>query len=124
VQETLTDGMDTVWCWGYDEDETEDIENYRVASKGLGYDSYDYTQYAKVKPDSTIYINFGSTQKTINKGLYGFHIAGIYGRKQIPNDTSALDQWNWMSDLAPNSLRFPGGADSKFMHLLEGPGYG
>jgi len=124
VQETLTDGMDTVWCWGYDEDETEDIENYRVASKGLGYDSYDYTQYAKVKPDSTIYINFGSTQKTINKGLYGFHIADIYGRKQIPNDTSAIDQWNWMSNLAPNSLRFPGGADSKFMHLLEGPGYG
>ncbi|MBK9505555.1 MAG: hypothetical protein IPO03_09315 [Bacteroidetes bacterium] len=66
----------------------------------------------------------GSNQKTINQGLYGFHIAGIYGRKVIPNDGSAIDQWQWMSELAPSSLRFPGGADSKFMHLLDGPGYG
>lgn len=74
--------------------------------------------------DSTIYVNLGSNINDVNQGQYGFHIAGIFGRKQIPNDSSALDQWNWMSDLAPASLRFPGGADSKFMHLLEGPGYG
>lgn len=125
IQETLTDGMDTVWYWGLDEEELETGENYRTSS-GMKkeYFSNNYSQYAKVHGDSTIYVNLGSNINDVNQGQYGFHIAGIFGRKQIPNDSSALDQWNWMSDLAPASLRFPGGADSKFMHLLEGPGYG
>ena len=115
--------MDTVWYWGLDEEELETGENYRTSS-GMKkeYFSNNYSQYAKVHGDSTIYVNLGSNINDVNQGQYGFHIAGIFGRKQIPNDSSALDQWNWMSDLAPASLRFPGGADSKFMHLLEGPG--
>ena len=122
IQETLTDGLDTIWYWGTDET-TEEI-NLRTTGTYNYHNSSDYSQYAKVHADSTIYINLGSNQKTINQGLYGFHIAGIYGRKVIPNDGSAIDQWQWMSELAPSSLRFPGGADSKFMHLLDGPGYG
>lgn len=122
IQETLTDGLDTVWYWGYD-DPTEEL-NLKTAGAPNLYSSSSSSQYAKVHADSTIYINIGSNQKTVNQGLYGFHIAGIYGRKQIPNDGTATDQWEWMSDLAPSSLRFPGGSDSKFMHLLDGPGYG
>jgi len=122
IQETLTDGLDTIWYWGIDE-ATEEI-NLRTTGIYNYHNSSDYSQYAKVHADSTIYINLGSNQKTINQGLYGFHIAGIYGRRVIPNDGSATDQWQWISDLAPSSLRFPGGSDSKFMHLLDGPGYG
>lgn len=32
IQETLTDGMDTVWYWGLDEEELETGENYRTSS--------------------------------------------------------------------------------------------
>jgi hypothetical protein len=105
--------------------ELEGGDYYRTSSDHKSYySSDDYSQYAKVHADSTIYISLGSIRKPTMDGLFGFHIAGIYGRKQIPHDASALDQWGWMSDLAPSSLRFPGGADSKFMHLMEGPGYG
>ncbi|HNE45137.1 MAG TPA: T9SS type A sorting domain-containing protein [Chitinophagales bacterium] len=118
----MTDGQDTIWYWNPDESTVE------INLRTTVVDNYDYSdnysQYLKVYPDSTIYIKIGSNQKTINFGLFGFHIAGIFGRKQIPNDSSAIDQWQWMSELAPESLRFPGGADSKFMHLLDGPGYG
>lgn len=104
IQETLTDGLDTIWYWGIDET-TKEI-NLRTTGTYNYHNSSDYSQYAKVHADSTIYINLGSNQKTINQGLYGFHIAGIYGRKVIPNDGSATDQWQWMSELAPSSLRF------------------
>ncbi|HRF75145.1 MAG TPA: T9SS type A sorting domain-containing protein [Chitinophagales bacterium] len=122
IQETLTDGLDTVWYWGID----GPTEGMNLKTEGTTYyqNSNNISQYSKVHADSTIYINLGSTQKSVNKGLYGFHIEGIYSRKVIPNDGSAVDQWQWMSELAPSSLRFPGGSSSKFMHLLDGPGYG
>ena len=117
IEETLADGMDTIWYWN--EDVSEQATNLRTVSGEYQFThSNSSSQYAKIKGDSTIYINIGSIQKNVNEGLYGFHVAGIYGRKQIPNDSSAIDQWNWMSDLAPKTLRFPGGSDSKFMHLL------
>jgi len=124
IEETFADGIDTIWYWDDGISDSATIINLRTASGNNNTYSNNNNQYAKIKGDSTIYINFGSVQKTVNQGLNGFHVAGIFGRKQIPNDSSALDQWNWMSNFAPNSLRFPGGADSKFMHLLQGSGYG
>ena len=29
----------------------------------------------------------------------------------------SAEQWQWLSDLQPKTLRFPGGSSSKFMHL-------
>jgi len=107
VVETNSDGLDTVWYYGNEEADTTYQDELRL---GLN--------------DSTININLGSTMKTVSKGLYGFNTAGIFSRKQMPNDGSALDQWQWMSDLRPETLRFPGGADSKFTDPLTGPGYG
>ena len=107
VVETNTDGLDTVWYFGADATDTIDEEALRL---GLN--------------DSIININLGSTMKTVTKGLYGFNTAGIFNRKSMPNDGSADDQWQWLSDLKPETLRFPGGAECRFMDVMEGPGYG
>jgi len=102
-----TDGLDTVWYYGNEIADTANTEGFRL---GLN--------------DSVINISMGSTMKTVNKGLYGFNTAGIFGRKIMPNDSSSLDQWQWLSDLKPETLRFPGGADCRFMDVMQGPGYG
>ncbi len=111
VQETVIDGVDTVWYIG--PDETEEMgEELKL---GLLH-------------DSVITINLGNQKKTVAKTLYGFATAGIFTRLQMPRpvgtDTFSVDQWQWMSDLKPEVLRFPGGAESKFMDVLKGPGYG
>ena len=106
VQETVVDGIDTVWYLGYDTITTE-FEEFKLGIL-----------------DSIITINLGSTKKTVTKSLFGFATAGIFQRLQMPNDSSSLDQWQWISDIQPQVLRFPGGADSKFMDVLSGPGYG
>lgn len=107
VVETNTDGLDTVWYFGADATDTIDEEALRL---GLN--------------DSIININLGSTMKPVTKGLYGFNTAGIFNRKSMPNDGSADDQWQWLSDLRPETLRFPGGAECRFMDVMKGPGYG
>lgn len=114
VQETAIDGIDTVWYIG--ESETESTSEPNVNLK-LGFVF-----------DSVITINLGNQKTAIAKDLFGFATAGIFTRLQMPIpqgvDTFSLDQWQWMSDLKPQILRFPGGAESKFMDVLKGPGYG
>lgn len=107
IVDTNTDGMDTVWFYGDNLTDTINTEDFRL---GLH--------------DSVINVSLGSIMKPVNKGLYGFNTAGIFGRKIMPNDTSSIDQWQWLSDLKPETLRFPGGADCKFMDVMQGPGYG
>lgn len=75
-------------------------------------------------PGFTIQIQPRPLLKNVAMGQHGVHIGGMFDKNTIPNDSSAMDQWNWLSELAPKVLRFPAGANSKFMHLLEGPGYG
>ena len=43
----------------------------------------------------------------------------MFDNATCPNDGSATDQWQWLSDLRPEVLRFPHGANGKFMHLLH-----
>lgn len=107
VVETVSDGLDTIWYFGSNVSDTIETDALRL---GLN--------------DSVITINLGSTMKPVTKNLYGFNTAGVFGRRNIPNDTSSADQWQWMSDLKPETLRFPGGADCKFMDVMQGPGYG
>lgn len=106
VQETNFDGIDTIWYLG--------IEDSDVASESMKVGLV----------DSSITINLGNEKRSVIKSLFGFGTAGIFTKNQMPNDTFALDQWQWTSDLQPQVLRFPGGAESKFMDVLKGPGYG
>lgn len=68
-----------------------------------------------------INITLGSSTKTINRGLYGIHIGGMFDNTTLPNDGSSDYGWQWLIDLAPEVLRFPSGSYSKFMHLLHDP---
>lgn len=61
----------------------------------------------------------GSAPENTNKGLYGINVSGMFDNATCPNDGSAADQWQWLSDLKPEVLRFPHGANGKFMHLLH-----
>lgn len=111
VLETVIDGIDTVWYLGIEETDNN-IEEMKI---GL--------------LDSFITINLGNQKKVVQKNLFGFATAGIFTKNQmpinvLPADTFSLDQWQWTSDLQPQVLRFPGGAESKFMDVLKGPGYG
>lgn len=111
VQETLIDGIDTVWYIG--------VEEIQEAGEGFKLGLIN---------DSVITINLGNQKKPVAKNLFGFATAEIFSRLQMPipvgTDTFSRDQWNWMSELSPEVLRFPGGAESKFMDVLKGPGYG
>ncbi|MBK8489286.1 MAG: hypothetical protein IPL48_16070 [Bacteroidetes bacterium] len=75
-------------------------------------------------PNNNILIQPRAMLKNVAMGQHGLHIGGAFDNNTIPNDSSAMDQWNWLSELAPKVLRFPSGANNKFMHLLDGPGYG
>ena len=82
--------------------------NYTSAKIGLGVDPITCTPL------------FGDAQpEIINKGLYGINVSGMFDNATCPNDGSAADQWQWLSDLRPEVLRFPHGANGKFMHLLH-----
>lgn len=61
----------------------------------------------------------GSAPEITNKGLYGINVSGMFDDATCPNDGSATDQWQWLSDLRPEVIRFPHGANGKFMHLLH-----
>ena len=68
-----------------------------------------------------ITITPGVITKTVAPGLFGVHIEGMFTPKHLPQDTGNVNfpnAWNWMSDLKPKVLRFPGGASSRWMHLL------
>lgn len=66
-----------------------------------------------------IYITFGDATKSINQNQYGIHIGGMFDNSTFPNNGTSDYGWQWLVDLAPESLRFPSGSYSKFMHLLH-----
>lgn len=120
VIEIVPDGLDTVFYFG--DEETIDTAALRLTYSGY-HDANTYQ--AKIGlTDSTIYVRIGNSVKNVNKGLLGYHLGGAFDNQTIPNDSSSIDQWNWLSELRPESVRIFSGSFSKFMHLLSGPGYG
>lgn len=67
--------------------------------------------------------HLGGSPKPINRGIYGFHIGGMFDNSTLRNDDDDANDyaWQWLIDLAPEVLRFPSGSYSKFMHLLRDP---
>lgn len=66
-----------------------------------------------------IKINVGGYSKSVSGNLYGVAIEDIFGTGHIPEgDAYNTQAWDWISDLCPQSIRFPGGASDRFMHLL------
>ncbi|MBK9554485.1 MAG: hypothetical protein IPO47_01405 [Bacteroidetes bacterium] len=117
--EEIVDLADTIFNSGLDtiyviEDSISETTGFRTGA------SLDCTT-----PASTMSINLNKTVKTINKGQFGINVTGMFTKSTLYGDTYSEDQWQWISDMRPKVLRFPGGSSSKFMHLLTGDkGYG
>lgn len=117
--EEIVDLADTVYNSGMDtiyviEDSTSETTGFRT---GASLDC--------ATPASTMSINLNKTVKTINKGQFGVNVTGMFTKSTLYGDIYSEDQWQWLSDMRPKVLRFPGGSSSKFMHLLTGDkGYG
>lgn len=80
--------------------------------------STNYLSNARIINSDEIGINIKNDINTINEGLFGFHIEGMFRPLILGEDGDYSEQgWDWMSDLKPKTIRFPGGASSRFMHL-------
>lgn len=101
-------GLDTLFILYDDTTET-----------GIDSINNDNLRYFDANKDITI--TPGVITKTVASGLFGIHIEGMFLPKHLPEDTDNVNYpnaWNWMADLKPTVLRFPGGASSRWMHLL------
>ncbi len=117
--EEIVDLSDTVYNSGMDtiyviEDSTSEASGFRT---GATLDC--------LLSGTTMSVNLNKTTKTINKGQYGMNITGMFTKSTLYGDIYSADQWQWLSNMRPKVLRFPGGSSSKFMHLLSADkGYG
>jgi len=100
-EDFYTDGGDTIW---------------------LEYsDTADVPEMARMDPAHSlgIGVTLSGITSPVNSGLYGIHVAGMFKKKNMPEGTFGEDQWQLMEYLCPTVLRFPGGAESKLMHVLH-----
>jgi len=67
-----------------------------------------------------IIVTLGGVTKNIAPGLFGYHIEGMFTLAHMPEfGYNYPNTWEWLAQLKPQVLRFPGGASSRFMHLLN-----
>jgi hypothetical protein len=97
------DSLDTIYLL---EDEYVSGESYRT-----GFET------ACLGGGISMSINLNKTIKDINQGHYGINITGMFSPATLYEGPYSAEQWQWLSDLQPKTLRFPGGSSSKFMHL-------
>jgi len=105
----VSDGLDTIFVF-----------NDEVVSEDSIPDST-YIELREFDITKDITINPGNQLLSIEPGLFGYHIEGMFHTSHMPEDATNVNYpntWDWLADLKPRVLRFPGGASSKFMHLL------
>jgi len=109
----LNSGLDTIYIV---EDTVNEMAGYKTG-----------TSIECTATGSAITVNLNKTIKTINKGQFGVNVTGMFTKSTLYGDIYSADQWQWLSNMRPKVLRFPGGSSSKFMHLLpykDGPDVG
>jgi hypothetical protein len=58
--------------------------------------------------------------KIINQGLFGINVSGMFEPSALPEgEFYTEEQWDWLSDLKPQSIRFPSGEYGEFAMLLK-----
>ena len=65
-----------------------------------------------------IQIQFGASPEIVNQGLFGINVSGMFTQNTLPIGTATASQWQSLSDLVPEVLRFPGGEFAEFAHPL------
>jgi len=88
-----------------------------AGSSGDGYSNYEKIQLLLGLTINSMKVTLSDNFYDINENLFGIHIPGIFLPDHISvNDLNHLQAWIALRDLKPTSLRFPGGADSRWMH--------
>lgn len=118
---SYSDGLDSIY--EISEDSTEALE-YREINSGINHIDYShnnetYSSLGGITPLPNISIKFGSTSEIINRNLFGVNVSGMFTQNTLPITTPFSEQWDWLSDLAPEMLRFPSGEFGEFTHLLH-----
>jgi len=82
-----------------------------------GYNNYEKIQLLLGLTVNSMHVTLSANVYDINENLFGIHIPGIFSPDHISeNDLNYLQAWHALRDLKPTSLRFPGGADTRWMH--------
>jgi len=109
------DGGDTIWL-EYDTETGDEI----ISADGDNIIGGGYNSFVDFEdPPTPISITFGNDPKPVSKGLFGYHVGGMFDNSTLPNEPSSQYGWQVLSDLRPEVLRFPAGSYSKFTHLLH-----
>ena len=68
-----------------------------------------------------IRIKLGHSPLQVNYSLFGVHTPGIFNPNHLNEieDPNYYEGWQALADLKPSSLRFPGGADSRWNHPVD-----
>jgi len=104
-------GLDTIYVL---EDSVSETEGFKTGTTG-----------ECLTIGTTISVNLNKTVKPINQEQFGVNITGMFTKATLYGDLHSADQRQWLSDLRPQTIRFPGGSSSKFMHPYTGSkGYG
>lgn len=119
------DGFDTVFIAYEDSLVIEERLNSPIPKQTVNkIKNYNLTNEYMPSGGSYIILLPEYSTKNLNENLFGVNLTGMFGENKLPYEpdatyspTSEL-QWGWLSDLKPDVVRFPGGAFSKFMHLL------
>jgi hypothetical protein len=72
----------------------------------------------------TISVAFGGLTKTINQTLFGVNLSGMFDGGSLPEGDATAEQWGYLSDMLPEIVRIPTGANSKFTHPMADKGWG
>ncbi len=101
--EEIVDLSDTVYMGGLDtiyviDDSVSETEGFKTGTTG-----------ECLTIGTTISVSLNKTVKPINQEQFGVNITGMFTKATLYDDIHSLDQRNWLSDLRPQTIRFPGG---------------
>ena len=128
----VNDGADTIF---YVDDTSTELEYKEANNNKLMIANSNTTELLNlgVVSSSLISIKPGSNPESINKMQYGVNVSGMFDVTALPiGEPYTQLQWQALSDMMPEVLRFPSGEYGEFAHALhnldgtnaKGYGYG
>ncbi|MBK9506854.1 MAG: T9SS type A sorting domain-containing protein [Bacteroidetes bacterium] len=115
--EIYSDGFDIIYLLDDDSEEVVEKTMQNAKSDFINTSLTGHTDY-------TIAITLNNKMEVINPGIHGVNVTGMFDQSSMPEEDSTVGQWSSLVDLKPEILRFPSGANGKFMHVLSDRGYG
>jgi len=112
------DGLDSIFLIVEDTIGLDSIAGRYANERIVSLENNNYSN-ARTIHSSEIGIEVKNIIKTINQGQFGVQIPGMFRPGMLNEDEPYTEQgWDWLSNLKPKSIRFPGGGASWFVHLF------